>query len=238
MEQHLSHRLPEALIRAVAHHRVVPQHGRPLEYQPSAPTIAISREVGAGGTSLARLVGSRLEWPVYDHELIVELAREMHVRVREMENVDERHVSWLEECVEAMSPELRVNEAAYVKHLSELLWTLGSHGACVIVGRGAAHLLPAGTTLRVRLIADLDDRIATLCGERGMTRMQAKASLESTEWARERFVKDHFRKDPSDMHNYDLVLNSSRTSLENCADLIVHALQHLENRTPLFVATV
>lgn len=239
MYQHFSERVPEALVRAVAHRRLAAQNGGGwwgADHWPSAPTIAISREVGAGGTTLARAVGRRLTWPVYDQELLVELAREMHVRVRELENVDERHVSWLEECVEAMSAGHRVNECAYVKHLTELVLSLGSQGACVVVGRGAAHLLPMGTTLRVRLIADLDDRIASICRERGMSRSQAITRIAATEQGRIRFVKDHFRKDPSDIHNYDLILNSSRTSIEDCADLVVDSLHRLERRSGKFAA--
>jgi len=33
-------------------------------------TIAISRQAGSSGADIARAVGARLGWPVYDHELL------------------------------------------------------------------------------------------------------------------------------------------------------------------------
>jgi hypothetical protein len=48
--------------------------------------------------------------------------------------------------------------AAYVHHLSQAILSLGAHGRCVIIGRGAAQILPAQTTLRVRLIGPRERR--------------------------------------------------------------------------------
>ena len=89
-------------------------------------TITISREVGTGGTCLAREVGRRLGWHVYDHELLEEIAREMNVRASLLESVDERQQSWLTESVEAFlsTPNKSesvpyVTETAFVRHLVE-----------------------------------------------------------------------------------------------------------------------
>ena len=151
-ERSVTERLTEALIRANAHWET---QRRKTE---RALSIAISREAGARGSSVAREVGRRLGWTVYDHELLESIAREMKVRASLLESVDEKHKSWLEERVEAFSAIPYVSENAFVRHLVETVLSLGVHGECVIVGRGAAHILPAATTLRVRLIAALDDR--------------------------------------------------------------------------------
>jgi hypothetical protein len=52
---------------------------------------------------VARAVAERLGWNVYDHELLEVVARDLHVRVKLLENVDERHVPWLQECVESFA---------------------------------------------------------------------------------------------------------------------------------------
>ena len=36
-------------------------------------TIAVSRQVGARGSSVAREIGARLGWPVYDRELLEQI---------------------------------------------------------------------------------------------------------------------------------------------------------------------
>ena len=61
-----------------------------------AVTIALEHEPGTPITEVAREIGSRLGWPVYDHELLERIAQEVGVPVRLVEEVDERRQSWRE----------------------------------------------------------------------------------------------------------------------------------------------
>jgi hypothetical protein len=45
---------------------------------------------------------------------------------------------------------------------------------------------------------------------------------------REGFVKDHFHRNVGDPHDYDLIINTSRFTLEQSAALIVAAIHKLE----------
>ena len=50
---------------------------------PSRPfTIALSRESGTQGTTVAQELGSRLGWPTYDHELLERIAQDMNLRTQ------------------------------------------------------------------------------------------------------------------------------------------------------------
>ena len=98
-------------------------------------------------------MGGQLGWPVYDHELLDCIAEEKGLTARLLEHMDERLVGWLEESVRAFCTQEGSQEGVYLKALLELLASLGKAGRCVIVGRGAAQVLPAETTLRVRVIA-------------------------------------------------------------------------------------
>ena len=51
--------------------------------------IAISRETGAGGGAIARMVGHRLGWKVYDHELLEAIAHRMELPVDDVRCFDE-----------------------------------------------------------------------------------------------------------------------------------------------------
>src|SRR5205085_656396 len=84
-------------------------------------TIALSREVGARGTSVARALGARLGWAVYDNEILERIAQEMKVRPRVLQRVDERHASLLNEFIESFGSGPSVSEGAYVRHLSATL---------------------------------------------------------------------------------------------------------------------
>jgi cytidylate kinase len=215
----------EALHTAERHWQTTARRKHPEK----AFTIALAREAGASGTEVAAEVAKRLNWPVYDQLLLERIAREMGLRTQLLESVDEKRKSWLLEVVEGFAS-AGVSELAYVRHLSQTILSLGVHGDCVIVGRGAAHILPKETTLRVRLVGNLEDRIASIARRLTLTKEQAAKWVAETDRQRQAFAKDHFLKDPGDPHNYDLVLNTSTWSLDDCADLILHGLRNLENR--------
>jgi cytidylate kinase len=222
-------RITEALAGAQSH-----WHAQGKEAGNAAPaiTIALTREAGCPGTSVAREVATRLGWPVYDHELLERIAEEMGLRVSLLESVDERRRSWLLESVEALSTAPNISEAAYVRRLAETLLSLGAHGACVIVGRGAAQILPVETTLRVRLVGLLEDRIAATGRRLGISRNEAARHVEETDRQRVAFIKAHFLNDPTDPRQYDLLLNTSRWSIAHCAELIIEAFQRFQGHSP------
>lgn len=189
------------------------------------PTIAITRQAGTPGTSLAREIGKRNDWPVYDHELVEKIARDMGARTSLLETVDEREQSWLLDSLRAFGSTRAVTESNYVRHLVETVLALGARGNCIIVGRGAGFILPAATTLRVRLIAPLESRIAAVCRDRGWTRYQAAAWVDQMDRERRQFVRNHFANDPDEPTNYDLLLNMAQWSIVEAADLVLRALR-------------
>jgi cytidylate kinase len=188
--------------------------------------------VGALGTTTATEVGKRLEWPVYDQEIINKIAEEMGKPSPKVRGVDERYFNWLEECMAGLLTDYHVSPAAYLKYLIGTVRALGVKGRCVIVGRGANFILPPETTLRVRLIGDLKDRIQVIGRRRGVSNREAARWIETTEAERVRFVQCNFGKNPADPQYYDLVLNTSRLSAAECADTIIHTLHAMMERTP------
>jgi cytidylate kinase len=103
-------------------------------------------------------------------------------------------------------------------------------GRCVIVGRGANFILPAPTTLRVRLVASREDRVRAMAHRLGLPAREAAAWVERTERERAEFVRRYFGQDTADPHHYDLVLNMSRLSVEEAADVVVQTLRRFEGR--------
>jgi cytidylate kinase len=214
------HRLHQAEEAGPAVHRL-----------PPAYTIALSRESGANGSRLAQALGERLGWPVYDHELLERVAAEMGLHADLLEGLDERRKGWLEERLEELTGSSRVSQSAYTRRLLELLLALAAHGNCIIVGRGAAQMLPLATTLRVRLVAPVQERVATVRERLGVSRAEAWQRVQETDAARTRFVQDCFLKDPADPRGYDLVLNAARFAVADCAELVLDALHRLQAHT-------
>jgi cytidylate kinase len=213
--------------------------GRAVSPQsPHVFTIAISCEAGTLGTLVARDVGKRLGWQVYDNELLERIAQQMGIRAALLNSVDERQQSWIVESLGTFlaapnKPELAsvVSEAAFVRHLVETVLALGAHGECVILGRGAAFILPIATTLRVRLVAPVKERVATLSRTLDVSAKDAARHVRATDRLRYEFVKGHFFKDPTDPQHYHLVLNSGQLSIATEAGLIIDTLRYLQTST-------
>jgi cytidylate kinase len=230
-----SERLAEALERARrGWQRRLEPPVKPCPPRPIPPpfTIALSDEAGANGPAVAYALGERLGWQVYDHELVDWIARETGVRADLLKEVDERRVGWLEESLQALLAGLSVSELTYVHHLGQTLLALASHGECVIVGRGAAQALPPATTLRVRLVGPLKDRVAAIQRHCGLSPDEAARWVKQRDRERSAFVKEHFHKDPTEPDQYDLLLNAFRFSAAECAEITGTALRLLQERPP------
>lgn len=227
MKDTRSSRRIEALLRAQLHWQIT--HTEEMEAPATAPpfTIALSREVGAQGTAVGQAVAERLDWPLYDRQLLEHVAGELGLRTELLESVDEKRQGWLQECMQALAVVPTVSSSTYARQLVDSLMSLASHGKCVIVGRGAAQILPAETTLRVRLVAPLKDRIRVIEKRNALAPEEAGRWVTRMDAERVQFVKDHFHKDPTDPRLYDLILNSARFDTDRCANLIVEAFHSL-----------
>jgi hypothetical protein len=76
-----SERMAEALERARRYWHKCREYQVALGAHPAAApppfTVALNCEAGANGPAVARAIGDRLGWHVYDHELVEWTAREM-----------------------------------------------------------------------------------------------------------------------------------------------------------------
>jgi CMP/dCMP kinase len=200
-------------------------------------TIAISRQAGARGADIGRAVGALLNWPVFDRELLTRIANEKGLHPRLLEHLDEHPVNWLEEILAGLSKN-NPTEVTYLRPLLQLLASLAKEGHCIIVGRGAAQALPRESTLRVRIVAPRAARVAVTANRQGVSQAQAEQWVDMTEKERDRFVKLHFLKDPGNLLEYDLILNSARFTNNACAALIVQAARLLEEQRPSAPTTI
>ncbi|MBV8488127.1 MAG: cytidylate kinase family protein, partial [Planctomycetaceae bacterium] len=86
------------------------------------------------------------------------------------------------------------------------------------------------TTLRVRIVASHNDRIAFMVREHKLTSVEATRYVETKDRDRHKFIKDHFHKEHDDPLNYDLTINRSRFSVDETAEMVLEALQRMQAR--------
>jgi cytidylate kinase len=225
-------RLGEALDRARRQWRH--RASEPLTLPPAAKqvgvTIAISRETGAGGASVAREVGSQLNWPVHDRELLERVSEETGLQLELLESLDEHETNRAAEWLESLFGTKTINRTQLARRLAQTILGLAAYGRCVIVGRGAGLILPEPTTLRIRLVAPRKTRIARMQAKLGLDEQTVASRVDEIDALRAEFVLSHFRKEVNDVHHYDIVLNTERFSVAQCADLVVAALKQVEQR--------
>jgi cytidylate kinase len=192
------------------------------------PTIAvaISRQGGTGAPAVARAAGERLGWTVYDDELLKQIAAQRGLQEKLLARLDEHSSNWVEQMT-AFFTQSGSLDTVYLRQLVQLLVGLSRAGHCVIVGRGAAQLLPPETTLRVRLLAPRDWRVSETERRLGLSHADAAHWVDRTDADRARFVKSNFHKDPNDPLGYDLILNTSRFTADECGEVIAGAARLL-----------
>jgi cytidylate kinase len=186
--------------------------------------ICISREAGAAGEDIARLVGQRLGWKVYDHELIEAIAHRMGVPLDDVRILDELAPSVVQDWLLPLREEYYAPQEAYLDHLAKLIEAIGRAGESILVGRGAGYMLPRETTLSIRVIAPLKVRAQRLAERMGVSVRTARRAARDLDRRRLQFDRTMYRANSNDPHNYDMVLDSNSLGLEIAAEIIVHAI--------------
>jgi cytidylate kinase len=190
---------------------------------PAGLSIALSREAGARGSTIARGVGRKLGWPVYDQELLEYMAQEAVARQGVIENLPRWATDWAEARLQQLLREQNLSQHPLVVNLARVVLALGAQGEAVLIGRGAGYILPRPTTLHVRVVAPLAERIAYMGQWLRLSEEEAAEKVRLRDERRAEFIATHFHGQPDDVHLYDLVLNSSLLGEDVCAELIAQA---------------
>jgi cytidylate kinase len=208
-----------------------PHHGFQGNRAPSPPapaipaglTIAVSREAGSRGETIARRAGRKLGWQVYNQELLEYVAQEGAFRKGFSDSLPAEAASWAEERLQALLREQNLSQHPSIVELARVILALGAQGEVIILGRGAGCILPSESTLDVRIIAPLTDRVAYMSQWLRLTEEKAAAEVETRDRQRAEFISTHFHRQPSDIYQYDLLLNSSLLGEDLCVELIFQA---------------
>jgi len=188
---------------------------------PRGLTIAITREAGSRGSSIAQRLASKTGWQLYQQDVLEYLATEGNAQ-QEL-NLPADALQWVEAQLDQLLREQNLSRNPLVLSLARTVLSLGASGEVVLLGRGAGYILPARSTLHVRLAAPLPDRIAYMSQWQRLTQEEASAEVASRDAKRAEFLDAHLHRQASDVCQFDLVLNTSRLGEELCAELILQA---------------
>jgi cytidylate kinase len=185
--------------------------------------ITVSRQYGALGAHLGRLVAERLEYQCWDQEILHEIARHARMPSEIFESLDERKKNTVSQLVAVFGERHHVTAGDYMRQLLRVLHTISSHGGAVIIGRGAQYVLDPTEALRVRTVCDLDKRVAGLVERKEISEKEARERCERIDKERYDFIRSNYDRDIEDPAGYDLLINTGTCSLEVAADIVISA---------------
>lgn len=197
--------------------------------------ITISRQFGAGGSSVARLVARRLGWTLVDNELIDRVAARAGLSPQEVAAHEERTPGIFERIVLALANSSQeiltpvsaqalkpIEEPRLVEITEKVVGEFAAEGKVVLVGRAATAVL-AGEhdAIHARLIAPKAHRIGVVARRLGIDRAAAEAAIDQTDANRARYHQEYYGADWADPVRYHLILNTGILGNEGAAGLIV-----------------
>ena len=201
----------------------------PVASGPAGLTVAISREVGARGVSIAKRVARKLGWQVYTREHLEFLCANETVRQQVLSDLPIDVSRWVEEQLHRVETDSILQDDVELGPLPRLLFTLASRGQVVIVGRGAGYLLPKESTLHVRIISPLEERINYMAQLLRLSHHDAEKAVRHREEQRTEFLLWNFERDRMSLTDFDLILNSARLGEDSCVELISTAVSNKES---------
>jgi cytidylate kinase len=194
-----------------------------------AMVVTISRQLGSGGTHVARLVAKELGFPLYDKEIVEHVATLSGADPSQIANMDEHRPDFWGNLVLQLLEGRRPTEASYLRALVRAMKEIAQQGDAVVLGRGATCILKS--SFRVRLVAPEALRIKRIADIHQVDERKARRMVMESDRERAHFIRAFFGCDPCDCLLYDLVVNTERCTLDHAAALVVRGF--LDRRASL-----
>ena len=196
--------------------------------------VTISREYGSGGRIIGKLLAEKLHVPFYDKE-IIDLAVEQSGYSREIIESAEMKAksSFAYSLASALSfnegiggSALSVNDKLFLAQF-QVIKEIGETQTGVIVGRCADYVLRGmpGVT-NVFIYGEYEDRVKRAIEKYGDDPAKIKEHIASLDKARQNYYNYHTGQKWGEIKNYNLAINSSYITEEECANLIASYVEH------------
>jgi cytidylate kinase len=182
--------------------------------------LVIDREFGAGGSTIAGKLATRLGWKLLDQDLTREIARLANVPPEVCERREERVDPWLQRLTNliwrgSFERNLPPADMAVLdtNRLVSLVQLVVKHAIadspCVIVGRGAPYFLRERTdTFCVFLYAPRELRFRRVLQRVG-NEQEAVELVDNMDEERRKFIKHQFGHEWPNRHFFHAMLNTT-----------------------------
>ena len=188
------------------------------------PVITISRQYGAGGREIAGLVAEKLGVKLYDRQIVHIAAAKIG-----LDDLSEKDLLELENYVKPLSMSflpfrsfgMNMTDSSQKVFMTEsaAIRKLAEDGPCVILGRSADYVLRKFEN-KFSIFVCADDEFREARGKEVYGGKTLK-ELDQEDKKRARYYNYSTGQNWGEGQNYDLVVNTSRDSLDKIADAII-----------------
>ncbi|MGE5504881.1 MAG: cytidylate kinase-like family protein [Actinomycetota bacterium] len=189
--------------------------------RPRQPVITISRDYGSGGDVIATRLCQRLNLPLYDEELLREVASRLQDDAAIVRMLDEGFGRAKDMWLYRLFSGKDISADAYRDTLIKVVMSLGRLGG-VIVGRGAHVILSESCALRIRIAGTPEVCAKRMAASGHGSEADELKKAQELNHRRGKFVWEVFNSRLSDANQFDLTINTDRMDdFEDVVDMVV-----------------
>ncbi len=192
--------------------------------------ITLGRQLGSNGKIIGKALADQLGIKFYDKALIAKAAKESGLSENLFAGFEEKTThSLLYSLVMGVQSTKglyyqyndMLNGENIFKLQADVIKSVASEGPCIIVGRCADYILRDNPHLiRLFLCADNESRIKTLMRRDNMSEKEATSAINKADKRRANFYNFYTNKTWGNVNNYDLCLNTSLLSQDECVQFL------------------
>lgn len=194
--------------------------------------ITISRQFGAGGITLGKMIADSLGYTFADSDIIQRVAKEANVSTNWVESFEKEAGSKLSRFISSMVSKRwlervladergYLDEKIYLDYLVLIIAQFADEGNVVILGRGSQYILnDHPDAVHVLLVNEFERRVKFIMEHYEMPRVKAERLVVNEDRRRSNLYKRLGKSDFESPLLYDLVLNMGRLDLETAQAMI------------------
>jgi hypothetical protein len=198
----------------------------PIEASAPRPNLAFSQRPLSGARELAERVAERVDWKIFDRQILEALHESDDLGKSVLESLDERLLSYREDWIYHLFVPEHMSSPGYVQRLSRLLFSVAMRGRCIFIGRGSSFVIPQEHRLSVLVLRSFESRLARWQeANPGQSASVARRSLTRLDRERGEFIWRSFHRVVDDPLGYDLCVNLDGVDVDAAASVVVEALR-------------
>lgn len=198
--------------------------------------ITISRQFGAGGKTLGKMVAKELGYTFADQQIIQKIAETANVSPHWVESIEKEAGTRLTKVidyvvsmkwVDRVLKEERgyIDEEIYLDYLVVIISQVAEEGNAVIIGRGSQYILNDHPDARhILLVDEGKNRVKFMMENYDLSRKEAEKIVTKEDKRRMSFYGKLGKADFDNPGLYHLVLNMGRLNMEKALRLVLQTV--------------